>query len=82
MKEKDTLVSQTDAQRDPYRAMPEDFVIFTDGQPHFGGQHDARLLAEARKVRSTKSPVTGKGAPRSARPDDAGKPHTDGIDSD
>ncbi len=79
MKEKDTLISQTDSQRDPYRAMPEDFQIARNGDEAFHGQDNAKLR-KARERDHSKSKVTGTGQPRATRPDDAGPTHTDGID--
>ncbi len=74
--DKDKLCVQTDSQRDPFRAMPEDFQIVRDDDEVFHGQDNAKLR---KQDDHGKSKVTGTGQPRATRPDDAGPTHTDGF---
>ncbi len=76
MKEKDVLISQTDSQRDPYRALPQEFPIVCDGDEVFHGQDNAKLR---KQDDHGKSKVTGIGQPRATRPDDAAPAHSDGF---
>jgi predicted alpha/beta-fold hydrolase len=82
-KQQDMLIEQTDNQRNPFLARPEDFEVLEPSdaakpmaRPFHGQTGDSkteynRLLQEA--------PLTGKGAPLPTQTDDAGAPHTPGF---
>jgi len=86
MKEKDTRVPQTDNQRDPYRALPEDFKITRnvgDGEDEiFHGQASDAIHKESDRYCYRRFTGT---ATRATSADDAGPSHTsraDGFDRD
>ena len=78
MKEKDTLVPQTDEQRDTYRALPEQFEIVRDGDAVFHGQRSDEIQKASDSDCGRKFTGT---APRATSVDDAGAPHGDGMGS-
>jgi hypothetical protein len=76
MKEKDTLVSQTDNQRNPGAAKPEDFQIVRDGDGEFGGQRSDEILKASDRECGRKAFA---GTPDRNNVDKAGPPHSDGF---
>ena len=77
MKEKDTLVSQTDSQRDIALARPEDFSIVRDDDEAFHGQR-SNAIQKASDAECSRKPFGG--TPERNNVDRASKPHTPGID--
>jgi hypothetical protein len=78
MKEKDEVIELSANQTDCYRAIPEEFEILRDGDPAFHGQ-DSTHLRKQRAKDHGKSKLTGT-APRATSVNNAGAPHTEGID--
>jgi len=87
--DKDTLFEQTEAQRNPYLARPEDFEVMSPveaaqrslpGHGQCGNNfHQYNQLLKEREHVAGKSKPTGKGAPVVTSTDDARDPHTRGF---
>ena len=75
-KQKDVLFSQTDSQRDPGRAKPEDFEIVRSGDGEFGGQRSDEVLEASDRECNRKK---FQGTPTRNSVDDAGPAHTAGF---
>lgn len=84
-KEQDKLFEQSEAQRNPRLALPQDFTVTTASEgflkklPGHGQRGDlaseaGQLLKESETANASK--ISGKGAPLPTEVDDAGKPHT------
>ena len=76
MSDRDKLFDQTDAQRDPGRAKPEEFEIVREGDGEFGGQRSDEVLEASDRECNRKK---FQGTPMRNSVDSAGKPHTDGF---
>ena len=77
--EKDRLVEQSESQRNPFLARPEDFEVgkpgANTGMPGHG-QHGDTVAEERALLASIPQPISGRGQLLPTEPDHAGKPNT------